>query len=156
MNLTVRPVSSLRGEISVPGDKSITHRALLLSALADGPGRITGYLDGGDCRATIGCLRALGVDIELRSAGELLVHGVGLHGWQEPDDVLNCVRSGTTMRLLAGLLAGQPFYSVLGAEAQLRRRPMERSASCGPKVTESRTRPLASSRLSESPPRFKP
>lgn len=129
MNLTLHPAFPLRGETHVPGDKSITHRALLLSALADGPARITDSLDGGDCRATIGCLRALGVDIEQRGARELLVHGVGLRGWREPDNVLDCVRSGTTMRLLAGLLAGQRFFSVLSGEAQLRRRPMERVVS---------------------------
>jgi 3-phosphoshikimate 1-carboxyvinyltransferase len=126
MNLTIHSGSPLRGEITVPGDKSITHRALLLGALADGPTRIRGYLDGGDCRATLGCLRALGVQIEQPDSGELVIHGSGLRGWHEPDDVLNCVRSGTTMRLLAGLLAGQSFYSILGGEAQLRRRPMDR------------------------------
>ncbi len=123
----------LRGEIGVPGDKSITHRALLLSALAEGTSRITGYLDGGDCRATIGCLRALGVEIDSSEPdalchvpAALLVHGVGLRGLQEPEDTLDCVRSGTSMRLLAGLLAGQSFYSVLSGRAQLRRRPMDR------------------------------
>lgn len=126
MNLTVRAGVPLRGEARVPGDKSITHRALLLAALAGGCARIRDYLDGGDCRATMGCLRALGVTIEEVSSSELIVHGRGLHGWQEPQDVLNCVRSGTTMRLLAGLLAGQPFFSVLSGEAQLRRRPMDR------------------------------
>lgn len=126
MNVTVGRSSPLRGELSVPGDKSITHRAFMLSALASGPSRISGYLDGGDCRATMGCLRALGVNIEEPVAGQAIVAGVGVHGWREPEDVLNCVRSGTTMRLMAGLLAGQPFYSVLSGEAQLRRRPMDR------------------------------
>ena len=128
MNWTVRPVPRLSGEITVPGDKSITHRALLLSSLGEGAARIAGYLDGGDCRATIGCLRGLGIAVD-QSADELVVHGRGLRGWREPDDVLDCVRSGTTMRLLAGLLAGQSFYSVLSAEGQLRRRPMGRVAS---------------------------
>jgi 3-phosphoshikimate 1-carboxyvinyltransferase len=128
MNLTIHSGLPLRGENRVPGDKSITHRALLFSALADGPSRISGYLDGADCRATIGCLCALGVKIEQPTPHTLLVHGVGLHGWREPDDVLNCVRSGTTMRLLAGLLAGQPFFSVLSGDTQLRRRPMDRVA----------------------------
>ena len=127
MNLRVGPVARLRGETAVPGDKSITHRALLLSSLAEGDSRIVGYLDSGDCQATMGCLRALGVDIE-RAGDELVVHGVGLHGWREPENVLDCVRSGTTMRLMAGLLAGQSFYSVLTGDAQLCRRPMERVA----------------------------
>lgn len=128
MNLCVRSGAPLRGETRVPGDKSITHRGLLLGALADGPSRLSGYLDGGDCRATIGCLRALGIAIEQVAPDQLLIHGRGLRGWREPEDVLNCVRSGTTMRLLAGLLAGQPFYSVLSGDPQLRRRPMDRVA----------------------------
>ena len=126
MSLDLCHVSGLRGELRVPGDKSITHRALLLSALADGPSRIRRFLDGGDCRATMACLRSLGVAVQHVAEGELVVHGMGLDGWREPEDVLNCVRSGTTMRLLAGLLAGQAFYCVLSGEAQLRRRPMER------------------------------
>ena len=126
MNLKIRPVPRLHGEITVPGDKSITHRALLFGALAEGPSRVKGFLDGGDCRATMGCLRALGVAINQTVVDELVIHGPGLHDWQEPDDVLNCVRSGTTMRLLAGLLAGQAFFSVLTGEPQLRRRPMDR------------------------------
>lgn len=127
MNLTTRAVGRLQGETRVPGDKSITHRALLLSALADGASNIEGYLDGGDCRATIGCLRDLGIAIDTQGDGQrLIVHGRGLRGWSEPANALDCVRSGTTMRLLAGLLAGQSFYSVLSGEAQLRRRPMAR------------------------------
>jgi len=127
MNLTTRAVGRLQGETRVPGDKSITHRALLLSALADGASNIEGYLDGGDCRATIGCLRDLGIAIDTQSDGQrLIVHGRGLRGWSEPANALDCVRSGTTMRLLAGLLAGQSFYSVLSGAAQLRRRPMAR------------------------------
>ena len=123
---TPSAVSGLRGELAVPGDKSITHRALLLSALADGPSRIRRFLDGGDCRATMACLGALGTRIERLAADELLIEGAGPRGWQEPEDVLNCGRSGTTMRLLVGLLAGQRFYSVLNGEPQLRRRPMDR------------------------------
>lgn len=126
MNLEIRPVRRLSGEIRAPGDKSITHRALLLSALGSGSSRIKGHLDSGDPRATMGCLRALGVSIDLVAPGELVVHGAGLHGWHEPDEVLDCVRSGTTMRLLAGLLVGQRFHSVLTGSAQLRCRPMER------------------------------
>ncbi|MBC7236217.1 MAG: 3-phosphoshikimate 1-carboxyvinyltransferase [Chloroflexi bacterium] len=132
--LCLRPAPPLRGETDVPGDKSITHRALLLGALGDGVSRIYGYLDSGDCRATMGCLRAMGVEISWQEAVEgdqnpiptLVVQGVGLRGLREPEAPLDCVRSGTTMRLLTGLLAGQPFYTVLTGEAQLRRRPMDR------------------------------
>lgn len=126
MNLTVQHASRLAGALSVPGDKSITHRALLLGGLGDGVTRIAGFLDSGDCRATIGCLEGLGVEIQRPDPATLIVQGRGLHGWREPEDVLDCVRSGTTMRLMAGLLAGQPFYSVLRGEPQLRRRPMDR------------------------------
>jgi len=126
MNLTLLPRGPLCGEARVPGDKSITHRALLLAALGQGKARIGGYLDGGDCRATIGCLRQLGVTVDDARPGELLVQGAGLRGLAEPGTVVDCVRSGTTMRLLAGILAGQPFYSVLAGDPQLLRRPMGR------------------------------
>ncbi|MFP3896570.1 MAG: 3-phosphoshikimate 1-carboxyvinyltransferase [Anaerolineales bacterium] len=126
MELAVRGVSRVAGEITVPGDKSITHRALLLSSLAAGPSRIEGYLSGGDCRATMDCLRQLGISILEGGEGALVVQGEGLRGWQEPEAVLDCVRSGTTMRLMAGLLAGHDFYSVLSGASQLRRRPMDR------------------------------
>ena len=131
-NLRIHAVPRLKGEVHVPGDKSITHRALLLGALADGCSRIRGHLEGGDCLATMNCLRALGITIDQvsppagESSHELVIRGMGLRGWQEPGDVLDCGRSGTTMRLLAGLLAGQPFYSVLSGASQLRRRPMDR------------------------------
>ena len=131
MNLTLRPAPPLRGAVRVPGDKSITHRALLLGAVGDGTSRVRGYLDGGDCRATMGCLEALGVTVERQDdagtgAGALIVRGVGLRGLRPPSLSLDCVRSGTTMRLLAGLLAGQRFGSVLDGADQLRRRPMDR------------------------------
>ncbi len=126
MNLTIQATDRLSGALGVPGDKSITHRALLLGGLSAGASRIEGFLDSGDCSATVGCLQGLGVEIERPEAETLVVTGRGLQGWREPEDVLDCVRSGTTMRLMAGLLAGQPFYSVLRGEPQLRRRPMDR------------------------------
>ena len=126
MNLHVRPGKPLAGRVAVPGDKSITHRALLLGGLGDGDSRIDGFLDSGDCRATVGCLEALGIAIERPTADALMVHGRGLHGWRAPHRPLDCIRSGTTMRLMAGLLAGQPFDSTLTAEAQLLARPMDR------------------------------
>ena len=126
MNMVVPQASALKGEVKVPGDKSITHRALLLGAFAEGPSRIQGFLDGGDCQATIGCLEQMGVRVDRVGGDALQVHGVGLHGLQEPSEVLDCVRSGTTMRLLSGCLAAQPFYSVLSGDSQLTRRPMDR------------------------------
>ena len=125
MNLDIKPARRLRGELHVPGDKSITHRSLLLSALSDGTSRLSNLLGGGDCAATWRCVEALGVEIEPLSAHQALVHGRGM-SWREPRDVLDCGGSGTTMRLLAGLLAGQRFASVLGGNAQLRNRPMDR------------------------------
>ncbi|MDY7079023.1 MAG: 3-phosphoshikimate 1-carboxyvinyltransferase, partial [Chloroflexota bacterium] len=136
--LTVHSRGPLRGCVRVPGDKSISHRALLLGALAGGASRVSGFLPAGDCLATLSCLRALGVEIipipgpspyeGEGSPTTLVVHGRGLHGLQEPSLPLNCVRSGTTMRLLAGILAGQRFESTLAGDSQLLRRPMHRVA----------------------------
>lgn len=120
---------ALRGSVSVPGDKSISHRALMLGALGDGPGRIEGFLPAGDCLATLDCLRKLGVEIAHAGTGAattLEIHGRGLRGLQPPSEPLDCRRSGTTMRLLAGILAGQSFDSVLSGAPQLLRRPMRR------------------------------
>jgi len=116
----------LRGRIRVPGDKSISHRALLLGAIAEGMTRVANFLPATDCLATLACVRALGIEVEQTQAGDLIVHGQGLHGLSEPADVLNCGGSATTMRLLAGILAGQAFCSVLTGNEQLRRRPMDR------------------------------
>ncbi len=115
----------LRGTMTVPGDKSITHRALILGALADGQTRITGYSRGEDCLNTLGVVRELGIDVEEIPEG-LAVTGKGLWGLSEPSNVLDCGNSGTGLRLLAGVLAGQTFFSVLTGDASLRSRPMGR------------------------------
>jgi len=112
--------------VRVPGDKSISHRALLLGALAYGSSQIRGFLPCGDCLATLACLRALGVEVETHDPTTLTIHGRGLYGLRPPAVPLNCARSGTTMRLLAGILAGQPFESTLTGAPQLLRRPMRR------------------------------
>ncbi|NPV87198.1 MAG: 3-phosphoshikimate 1-carboxyvinyltransferase [Anaerolineae bacterium] len=125
-SLTVHPGKKLNGCVSLPGDKSISHRALLFGALALGETHVTNFLPGGDCMATLACLRAMGVEIETIRPTELIVRGRGLHSLQPAQGALNCVRSGTTMRLLAGILAGQRFDSLLDGEEQLRRRPMRR------------------------------
>lgn len=119
--------AALRGRAAIPGDKSISHRALLLGMLASGTGRVRNFLPAGDCQASLRAARALGAEVEVLSATELRLRGRGLL-LREPEDVLNCGRSGTTMRLLAGILAGQPFAAVLSGDAQLRRRPMARVA----------------------------
>ncbi|HUX75303.1 MAG TPA: 3-phosphoshikimate 1-carboxyvinyltransferase [Anaerolineae bacterium] len=124
--LIVHPGGALCGRGRVPGDKSISHRALLLGALADGASHISGFLPSRDCLATLACLRALGVPVEAHDATTLTVHGRGLRGLQAPGAPLNCVRSGTTMRLLAGILAGQSFDCTLTGDPQLLRRPMRR------------------------------
>jgi 3-phosphoshikimate 1-carboxyvinyltransferase len=118
----------LRGQVRVPGDKSITHRALLLGAISEGTSRVGNLLQANDCLATLRAVQALGIRTEKVGATTVTIHGGGLHGLQEPGDVLHCSRSGTTMRLLAGLLAGQPFLSVLTGDAQLLSRPMARVA----------------------------
>lgn len=115
----------LKGTVTVPGDKSISHRAVMFSALADGTSEITNFLKAADCLSTIGCLRRLGIDIE-DSGKKIIVHGKGLHGLQSPDETLDVGNSGTTMRLMCGILAGQPFSSVLTGDASLRTRPMKR------------------------------
>jgi 3-phosphoshikimate 1-carboxyvinyltransferase len=125
---TVTPSKSLRGRIRVPGDKSISHRALLFGALASGTSQIWGFLPGGDCLATQAILGALGVQVDVHDATTLTVYGNGLRGLKVPAAPLNCVRSGTTIRLLAGIMAGQSFDSILTGEEQLLRRPMARVA----------------------------
>jgi 3-phosphoshikimate 1-carboxyvinyltransferase len=116
----------LRGRVRVPGDKSISHRALMLAAIAEGESRIRGFLEGEDTRATARILQALGVRIEAPSPGERLVHGVGLHGLRGSVEALDCGNAGTGMRLLAGLLAGQSFASTLVGDESLSQRPMAR------------------------------
>ncbi len=125
-SLTVYPARTIQGTTRIPGDKSISHRALLLGALADGESQITGFLPSGDCTATLGCLQALGIHIDRPLLTTAIVQGQGLTGLRPAIAPLNCVRSGTTIRLLAGLLAGQTFDSILNGDPQLLRRPMRR------------------------------
>ena len=126
--LGTQPARSLQGVVQVPGDKSISHRALLFGAIAEGTTRITGLLPAEDPLSTAACLRAMGVTISAIEAGQLVsVEGVGLDGLREPEDVLDCGNSGTTMRLMLGLLAGRAGrHVVLTGDGSLRRRPMQR------------------------------
>jgi 3-phosphoshikimate 1-carboxyvinyltransferase len=116
------------GDVRVPGDKSITHRALMLAALAEGESRLRGLLPGADCRSTAAVLRALGCEVPDPPAdgGEIVVRGRGIGGWRAPDGVLDCGNSGTTARLMMGLLASRPFASTLTGDDSLRGRPMRR------------------------------
>lgn len=116
----------LRGDVCVPGDKSVSHRAIMLAALADGSSRIDGFLEGEDARATEAVFRRLGVRIDTPEPGVRVVHGVGIDGLQPADGVLDCGNAGTGLRLLAGLLAGQRFDSTLAGDASLSKRPMRR------------------------------
>lgn len=122
----VSPGGSLRGRFRVPGDKSISHRSAMLGALAEGVTRITGFLEGADALATLNAFRAMGVQAEGPEAGGVRIHGVGMHGLQAPDGPLDMGNSGTSMRLLSGLLAGQAFDTVLTGDVSLSRRPMRR------------------------------
>ena len=126
MRKTIRSPRRLRGSIEAPGDKSVSHRAAILNAIAQGEAAVENFQGGADCLATLRCLRALGVKWDWDSQGTLRIQGGGRFGLRESADVLNAGNSGTTMRLLAGLLAGQPFFSVLTGDASLRSRPMER------------------------------
>jgi 3-phosphoshikimate 1-carboxyvinyltransferase len=123
------PGGRLAGEIRVPGDKSISHRAALLGAVAEGTTEIRGFLDGEDCLATLAALAAMGVGIERPGPGRVCIGGVGLDGLQAPREALDLGNSGTSMRLLAGLLAGQGFDATLVGDASLMSRPMERVAA---------------------------
>ena len=120
-----KKISGLRGEITVPGDKSISHRAVMFGALAEVKTEITGFLRGADCLSTISCFRQLGISIE-ETADKIIVNGKGLHGLSAPSDILDTGNSGTTTRLISGILAGQKFTSVLNGDASIQKRPMKR------------------------------
>ncbi len=123
---TVAPANSLRGEIIVPGDKSISHRAVMFASLAQGKSRIRGLLRGEDCLSTIRAFKNLGIEIVDKSIDELIIYGSGLDGLHESNDMIDCGNSGTTMRLMSGILAAQPFFSILTGDQYLRKRPMGR------------------------------
>lgn len=124
-SITIQPTASVRGEIVVPGDKSISHRSIMLGAIANGVTTVRGFLRGEDNMSTMHAFRAMGVDIN--DDGETIrITGRGLHGLQEPGDVLDCGNSGTTIRLITGLLSGQSFFSVVTGDQYLRKRPMKR------------------------------
>jgi len=116
----------LRGELAVPGDKSVSHRSIMLASLADGVSQVEGFLEGEDARATEAIFRRMGVRIEAPKAGSRTIHGVGIDGLRAPDGPLDCGNAGTGMRLLAGLLAGQSFDTTLVGDASLSKRPMRR------------------------------
>jgi len=126
VDLRVGKSKKLEGQIKVPGDKSISHRAVILGSLAKGPTKIKNFLMGADCLSTIECLRAMGIEFNQVDGSTIIVNGRGLHGLREPEDILNVGNSGTTIRLMTGLLAGQPFFSILTGDSSIRKRPMGR------------------------------
>jgi 3-phosphoshikimate 1-carboxyvinyltransferase len=126
MEFKVSPGGDITGEARVPGDKSISHRSIMLGALAEGTTRVSGFLEGEDALATVAAFRAMGVEIDGPEEGEVTIHGVGLRGLRAPARPLDLGNSGTSIRLLSGLLAGQPFATELTGDASLRGRPMGR------------------------------
>ena len=121
----IRPCNGLHGEIMVPGDKSISHRSIMLGALSLGTTEITNFLEGADCLSTIGCFQAMGIQID-RTPEKIIVHGKGMHGLSEPKHILDVGNSGTTTRLMSGILSAQNFTSVMSGDASLNSRPMGR------------------------------
>ena len=120
----ISPAQSLSGNVVLPGDKSISHRYAMLASLAEGTSKIRNYSTGADCQSTLGCMRALGIAID--SGEELAIHGKGLDGLSEPAAMLDAGNSGSTIRMLSGILAAQPFVSRIGGDESLSRRPMQR------------------------------
>ncbi|ATO51212.1 3-phosphoshikimate 1-carboxyvinyltransferase [Brevibacillus laterosporus] len=123
--LTIQPAKRIQGETQVPGDKSISHRAVMFGALAEGTTRISGFLQGADCLSTIECFSRMGVSIE-REGDHVTVHGKGWFGLQEPNQKLDVGNSGTTIRLMSGILATQPFHCVVEGDESIAKRPMRR------------------------------
>ncbi|HEX7965010.1 MAG TPA: 3-phosphoshikimate 1-carboxyvinyltransferase [Gammaproteobacteria bacterium] len=126
LDYTVTPGGSLQGKLRLPGDKSISHRALMLGAIAEGDTEIEGFLTGADCLATLAAIRAMGVQVDERGPSHLVVHGRGLHGLKPSPKPIDLGNSGTAMRLFMGLLAGQGFEATLTGDESLSRRPMKR------------------------------
>jgi len=126
LTLKVNPGGSLHGKISVPGDKSISHRAIMLGALADGITEVDGFLEGEDSITTLNAFRAMGVSIDGPTGGRVIIHGAGLHGLRAPSGPLDLGNSGTSMRLLAGLMSAQAFNVAMTGDDSLSRRPMKR------------------------------
>ena len=123
--MTNETIYPLRGELKIPGDKSISHRAIMFGSLAKGTTEVTHFLQGADCLSTISCFQKLGVEIE-NTPDKIIIHGKGLHGLSAPTEILDCGNSGTTTRLISGILSGQSFTSTLTGDASIQKRPMKR------------------------------
>lgn len=125
MEQRISPARTIAGAVTLPGDKSISHRYAIIAAIAEGPTRIVNYATGADCRSTLACLRGLGAEVE-EHGGDVLIHGQGLDGLRAPVADLDAGNSGSTIRMLSGVLAAQPFTSRIGGDESLSRRPMKR------------------------------
>ena len=123
--MIITKVKGLSGEVTVPGDKSISHRTIMLGSIAKGDTEVEGFLQGADCLSSIACFSKMGVNIENEN-GKVIVHGRGLHGLKKPESVLDVGNSGTTTRLMSGILAAQPFSSTVNGDASIQKRPMKR------------------------------
>lgn len=152
--MEIKKQTALRGELLIPGDKSISHRAVMLGSLAKGTTCISHFLTGADCLSTISCFRKMGIAIE-ESSGNVLVHGKGLHGLSQPQEILDVGNSGTTTRLISGILAGQSFISELNGDASIQSRPMKRImtplASMGADIISVKDNGCAPLRISGKP-----
>src|SRR3954469_22131239 len=125
MQKRISPAGRVSGAIALPGDKSISHRYAMISAIADGPSRIRNYSTGADCHSTLGCVRALGIEVE-GGGTEFTIHGRGLDGLRPPPGDLDAGNSGSTIRMISGILAAQPFRTRIFGDPSLSRRPMQR------------------------------
>src|SRR5579863_3899942 len=125
MREQISPACAVTGAVQLPGDKSISHRYAMLAAIAEGTSKIANYSTGADCQSTLACVRALGVGVE-RNNGLVQIEGRGLEGLREPNAMLDAGNSGSTIRMLSGILAAQPFATSIGGDESLSRRPMER------------------------------
>ena len=123
--MIIKRANSMKGELTVPGDKSISHRGIMFGAIAEGTTELEGFLDGADCRSTISCFRQMGIEIS-QDHDRVQIHGKGLYGLRQPKDMLDAGNSGTTVRLISGILAGQPFTTQLTGDASIQKRPMKR------------------------------
>ena len=146
MKQRIEPSRGLRGTLTIPGDKSISHRSIMFGSLAEGDTEITGFLYGDDCLSTVGAFRSMGIDIDVTDE-KIVVHGKGLHGLTEPDNYIDVGNSGTTIRLISGILAGQAFNTVLTGDDSIRKRPMGRVmkplSAMGAKITGRKNNTLA-------------
>lgn len=128
MNTVINPAKHIKGKIVVPGDKSISHRSVMMGAIAKGTTNVRGFLTGEDCLSTINCFKELGINIEINGT-DVVIHGKGLHGLTAPAKTLDVGNSGTTLRLMSGLLSAQPFSSRLTGDSSIQKRPMDRVAA---------------------------